>query len=79
MDEFVISYDPHIDIVNMELFDRYGTSMPRQLRHRCVVCRQPVCIENSFSNGGRRMLCDACYFKLFKNDILKAQIWMNKF
>ena len=43
MDDIVISYDPHIDIVNMELFDRYGTSMPLQLRHRCVVCRQPEC------------------------------------
>ena len=67
-----IEYDKGLDMVNVEIFGRTGTDNSTERRYRCVCCRKPVCIDESYSSRGRLMICESCFLKYFDGDILAA-------
>ena len=71
-----IEYDENIDTVNIEIFSRTGTSNYNERRFRCVLCKQPVCIDESYSSNGRKMICWICLHRYFDGKILDAHAWM---
>ena len=68
-----IEYDKDLDTVNIEVFDN-----STERRFRCVCCKKPICISESFSSRGHRMICWSCYSKYFNDDILVAHAWMRE-
>lgn len=73
-----IEYDKDLDTVNIEAFERKGTYNDTERRFRCVCCKKPICISESFSSRGRRMICWSCYLKYFNGNILVAHAWMKE-
>lgn len=71
-----IEYDKDLDTVNIEVFERKGTYNDTERRFRCVCCKKQICISESVSSRGRRMVCWSCYLKYFNDDILAAHAWM---
>ena len=71
-------YDRDLDTVNIEVFKRTGFDNSAERRFRCVCCKKPICISDSFSSRGRRMICWSCYLKYFNNNILAAHAWMRE-
>ena len=65
-------------IVDIELYQRTGLNNDLENRYRCVCCKKPVSIRDSYSSCGHRLICYACYIKYFDDDILKAHKWMRK-
>lgn len=61
----MIDYDKEIDKQNIEIFKKYGTDDSGEFRHKCCICKEPTCIDNSYSNGGHKLICNACRVKLF--------------
>lgn len=78
MEDNAIVYDNDINAVNIEIYQRTGFNNDFENRYRCVCCKKPVSIRNSYSSCGHRLICDACYIKYFDDDILKAHQWMRK-
>lgn len=60
-----IEYDKDIDLVNIEIFGRTGIDNPVEKRYRCVICKQPVCIDDSFSKHGHKLFCYTCFYRKF--------------
>lgn len=73
-----IEYDKAVDTVNVEVIKRTGLDNPTERRFRCVFCKKPICISESVSSRGHRMICWTCYSKYFNNDILAAHEWMRE-
>lgn len=73
-----IEYDKDLDTVNVEVIERTGLDNPTERRFRCVFCKKPICILESVSSRGRRMICFLCYSKYFNDDILAAHAWMRE-
>lgn len=74
-----IEYDHDIDIVNIEVFQRFGIEDPSVPRHRCVICKKPVTIDDSYSFGGHMLICMRCFYKHFDGELHKvANWWENK-
>ena len=71
-----IEYDKDLDIVNIEVFDRTGTYNETERRFRCVCCKKPTCIAESYSSRGHRMICLSCLWKYFDGNILAGHAWM---
>lgn len=78
MEDNAIVYDNDINTVNIELYQRTGLNNDLENRYRCVCCKKPVSIRDSYSSCGHRLICYACYIKYFDDDILKAHKWMRK-
>lgn len=69
-----IEYDKDLDIVNIEVFDRTGTYNETERRFRCVCCKKPTCIADSYSSRGHRMICLSCLWKYFDSlEILRRE------
>lgn len=66
MEDNAIVYDNDINTVNIELFQRYCLDNDLENRYRCVCCKKPVSMRDSYSSCGHRLICDACYIKYFK-------------
>ena len=64
-----------VDIKNIRVFRRWGTSCSDQLRHTCVLCGKRVNIEGSVSNQGRRLICNQCVYKYFEGDYSAVFEW----
>lgn len=60
-----IEYDKDIDLVNIEIFGRTGTDNVTEKRYRCVLCKQPVCIDDSYSAHGHKLICNRCVWTKF--------------
>ena len=74
-----IEYDHDIDIVNIEVFQRFGIEAPSVPRHRCVICKKPASIDDSYSFGGHMLICMGCFYKHFDGELHKvANWWENK-
>ena len=73
-----IEYDKDLDTVNVEIFGRTGTDNGTERRYRCVRCRKPICINESYSSRGHRMICWSCLWKYFDGNILAAHEWMKE-
>ena len=71
-----ISYDHHLNNVNIAIFNRFGMDYSRERRFRCVCCKEPISLDEGYSSRGRRMICDRCLNVKFGGDILKAHAWM---
>lgn len=78
MEGNTIVCDDSINVVNLELFRRTGVMYAWENRYRCVCCKKPVSIDDSYSSSGHRLICETCYNKHFDGDILKAHEWMCK-
>lgn len=74
----MIEYDKNLDTVNIEVFERTGIDNETERRFRCVCCKKPICISESFSSHGHRMVCWSCYSKYFNGNILIAHLWMRE-
>lgn len=70
-----IDYDHDIDTVNVEMFNRTGTAYPAEKRYRCVLCKNPVCIDDSFSKQGHKLICYTCLYAKFKGIHIHALEW----
>ena len=73
-----IEYEKDLDIVNIEVFERTGLDDGTERRFRCVCCKKPICIAESISSRGYRMVCWSCYSKYFNDDVLAAHAWMRE-
>ena len=73
-----IEYDHDIDIVNIEVFQRFGIEDPSVLHHRCVICKKPISIDGSYSFNGHMLICMGCFYKHFDCDLNKVNEWKNK-
>lgn len=74
----MIEYDRNIDIVNIEVFQRFGVEAPSVPRHRCVICKKPVSIDDSYSFGGHMLICERCFYKHFNGELHKVNEWKNE-
>ena len=73
-----IEYDRDIDIVNIEVFQRFGIETSSVPRHRCVICKKPVSIDDSYSFSGHMLICMGCFYKYFDGDFNKFDEWDNE-
>ena len=73
-----IEYDHDIDIVNIEVFRRFGVEAPSVPRHRCVICKKPVSIDDSYSFNGHMLICMGCFRKYFDGELHKVNEWKNE-
>jgi hypothetical protein len=74
----VIRYDIEIDKENIKLFRFYNTSNSNINYYKCVICQKPCCIENSFSNQGKKLVCLGCYAKEFHHNIKDMFDWIEE-
>ena len=73
-----IEYDHDIDIVNIEVFKRFGIEDPSVPRYRCVICKKPVSIDDSYSFSGHTLICTGCFYKHFDGELHKVNEWKNE-
>lgn len=74
-----IEYDHDIDIVNIKVFQLFGMEDPSAPHHRCVICKKPVSIDDSYSFCGHMLICTRCFRKYFDGELHKvANWWENK-
>lgn len=73
-----IEYDHDVDIVNIEVFQKFGIEAPSLPRHRCVICKKPVSIDDSYSFSGHILICMGCFYKHFDGDFNKFDEWDNE-
>ncbi len=45
---------------NIEIFQETGTLDPDERRFTCVLCGKPACIDESYSNQGKNLICWDC-------------------
>lgn len=74
-----VEYDHGIDIINIEIFQRFGVEDPSVPRHRCVICKKPVSIDDSYSFGGHMLICIGCFYKHFGGKIYKVNAWKKEY
>lgn len=74
-----IKYDHDINIINIKVFQLFGMEDPSVQRHRCVICKKPVSIDDSYSFCGHMLICMRCFRKYFDGELHKvANWWENK-
>ena len=78
MSRIEYEYDHDIDIVNIEVFQRFGIEDPSAPRHRCVICKKPVSIDDSYSFSGHMLICTGCFYKHFDGELHKVNEWKNE-
>jgi hypothetical protein len=70
-----LKINPVANAMNIELFQKYGTSNPHEYRHICVLCGEETCIDDSNSNRGDKLICCKCKRTKFP-DTLTAIRWI---
>lgn len=73
-----IEYDRDIDIYNIDVFQRFGVEATSVPRHRCVICKKPVSIDDSYSFCGHMLICMKCFYKHFDDELHKVNEWKNE-
>lgn len=73
-----IEYDRDLDIYNIDVFQRFGVEATSVPRHRCVICKKPVSIDDSYSFCGHMLICMRCFYKHFDGELHKVNEWKNE-
>lgn len=73
-----IEYDRDLDIYNIDVFQRFGVEATSVPRHRCVICKKSVSIDDSYSFCGHMLICMRCFYKHFDGELHKVNEWKNE-
>lgn len=63
---------------NIKYFKRYVIHDSEVFRYKCVLCEKEVCVSNSASNQGDRLICMNCYYEKFDRRTFDARKWINR-
>ena len=50
----------------------------RKMIFRCVICKKPVSIDDSYSFCGHMLICMRCFYKHFDGELHKVNEWKNE-
>lgn len=73
-----LEYDKDIDTVNMEMYSRYDFTNNADKIYRCVLCKKPVCLGDSYSKRGNKLICNECGAPYFHGSATQYLRWANK-
>ena len=73
-----IEYDRDLDNYNIDVFQKFGVEATSVPRHRCVICKKPVSIDDSYSFCGHMLICMKCFYKHFDGELHKVNEWKNE-
>lgn len=70
--------DKDVNEKNIKIFDEYGTDCSSQERHKCVLCGNMTCIDDSISDRGNKLICMRCVYRYFEGDYSIIFNWNSK-
>lgn len=63
--------------LNIKTFKLHYNNRASQI-YTCVLCGKSVCLDDSFSNCGKRLICWECYYTKFNRDWYKVLKFMGR-
>lgn len=70
-----MDYNIVVDQTNIEIYRKHKIRRPHEYRHKCVLCGEVTCVNNSISNQGERLICNRCAIRRFET-IGEAMRWV---
>lgn len=76
MNDKVILSKEVIDRCNAITYIKNGTSKSGVALYTCTICNAPTCIDDSFSNKGKNLVCCNCFQIHFNRNSRRMMNWI---
>lgn len=65
-----------VDRWNTITYSNNGTSRSSVALYTCALCNKPTCIDDSFSNKGKNLVCCNCFRTHFRHNSSMMMKWI---